>query len=58
MAGCLLRDRDLRTRHENRISRTRASSARAPFHSPPHSETSKEGPRVAARVGQELGSPD
>lgn len=24
----------------------------------PHGETNKEGPRVAARVGQELGSPD
>jgi len=57
MAGCSLRDRDLRTKHENTNSGTRVSSARAPSHSP-QGDTNKEGPTVAARLGQEPGSAD
>lgn len=57
MAGCSLRDRDLRAKHEDVNSRTRASSARAPSQSP-QGETSKEGPRGAAIAGQESRLPE
>ena len=57
MACCSIRNRDLRTKHENMNSRTQVSSARAPSHSP-WGGTSKEDPRVAVRVGQESRLPD
>lgn len=54
MAGCLLRDRDLRTKQKNMSSKTWVSTGKAPSHRP-QEETNKEVPRVAARLANHLG---
>lgn len=53
MAVCSLRDRHLKTQHENMNPKTQVSPSRAPSHSP-QGETSKKVPRVAAKDDQKI----